>query len=113
MGILGIEIYTPKEMASLMSAAGPVMVPFLAMSGFAGLRSKEVERLDWAEVQLERGVHRVEALEEQDRPTSVGTDPAESGSVAGAVRAKERSSMGARYFPSFPSETASGGGGRD
>ena len=39
------------------------------------------------------GVHRVEALEEQDRPTSVGTDPAESGSVAGAVRAKERSGM--------------------
>jgi integrase len=25
------------------------------MSGFAGLRSKEVERLDWAEVQMERG----------------------------------------------------------
>jgi len=31
------------------------MVPFLAMSGFAGLRSKELERLDWAEVQIERG----------------------------------------------------------
>jgi len=32
-----------------------VMVPFLAISGFAGLRSKELERLDWTEVQLERG----------------------------------------------------------
>src|SRR2546430_15770977 len=42
-------------MRLLLSAAGPVMVPFLAISGFAGLRSKEVERLDWAEVQLERG----------------------------------------------------------
>src|SRR6266700_2869009 len=50
-----IEIYTPKEMASLLSVAGPVMVPFLAISGFAGLRSKELERLDWTEVQLERG----------------------------------------------------------
>src|SRR5205823_14347815 len=50
-----IEIYTPKEMRALLSAAGPLMVPFLAISGFAGLRSKELERLDWAEVQMERG----------------------------------------------------------
>ena len=50
-----IEIYTPKEMTALLSAAGPEMVPFLAISGFAGLRSKELERLDWAEVQLARG----------------------------------------------------------
>jgi integrase len=50
-----IEIYTPKEMTSLLSAARPVMVPILAISGFAGLRSKELERLDWAEVQMERG----------------------------------------------------------
>jgi len=46
-----IEIYTPKEMTALLWAGGPVMVPFLAISGFAGLRSKELERLDWAEVQ--------------------------------------------------------------
>ena len=49
-----IEIYTPKEMTALLSVARPVMVPFLAISGFAGLRSKEVVRLDWAEVQLTR-----------------------------------------------------------
>ena len=82
-----------REMTALLSAAGPVMVPFLAMSGFAGLRSKELERLDWAEVQRERGVHRTEALEDQDRPTPVGTDPAESGSVVGTVCARERSDM--------------------
>jgi integrase len=31
------------------------MVPIVAIGGFAGLRSKELERLDWAEVQLARG----------------------------------------------------------
>ena len=42
-------------MAALLSAAGPDMVPIVAIGGFAGLRSKELERLDWAEVQLARG----------------------------------------------------------
>ena len=50
-----IEIYTPAEMTVLLVKAGPEMVPFQAISGFAGLRSKELERLDRAEVQLERG----------------------------------------------------------
>ena len=50
-----IEIYTPAEMRALLSVAGPEMVPVLAIGGFAGLRSKEVERLDWSEVQLGRG----------------------------------------------------------
>jgi integrase len=50
-----IEIYTPAEMAGLLSVAPLEMVPFLAMAAFAGLRSKELERLDWSEVQLSRG----------------------------------------------------------
>src|SRR5207248_10346088 len=50
------EIYTAKEMGLLLSAAGPGMGAVLAVSGFAGLRGKEVERLEWAGVSVEGGV---------------------------------------------------------
>ena len=47
-----IEIFTPTEMRWYMRAARPELVPFLAIGGFAGLRSMEIERLDWSEVHL-------------------------------------------------------------
>ena len=50
-----IEIYTPAEMAALLAVAEPEMMPLMALGGFAGLRSCELERLDWSEVQLARG----------------------------------------------------------
>jgi integrase len=50
-----IEICTPKEMAAMMAVAFPELVPAMGLGGFAGLRSKEIERLDWSEVQLGRG----------------------------------------------------------
>lgn len=48
----GIQIFTPHEMATLLTYARPEMMPFLAIGAFAGLRSAEIERLDWAEVHL-------------------------------------------------------------
>ena len=48
----GIEVFTPAEMAQFLSCARPEMVPFLAIGAFAGLRSAEIERLDWSEVRL-------------------------------------------------------------
>jgi integrase len=47
-----IEIFTPQEMANFLSYSRPEMVPFLAIGAFAGLRSAEIERLDWSEVHL-------------------------------------------------------------
>jgi len=47
-----IEIFTPQEMTHFLTYARPEMVPFLALGAFAGLRSAEIERLDWAEVHL-------------------------------------------------------------
>jgi integrase len=47
-----IEIFTPGEMAQFLRYARPEVVPFLAIGAFAGLRSAEVERLDWTEVRL-------------------------------------------------------------
>ncbi len=47
-----IEIYTPTEMAELLRAARGEMMPFLTIGAFAGLRTAEIERLDWAEVNV-------------------------------------------------------------
>jgi integrase len=47
-----IEIFTPFEMREILTAARPEMVPWLAIAGFAGLRTAEVRRLDWSEVNL-------------------------------------------------------------
>ncbi|HEV2330459.1 MAG TPA: site-specific integrase [Verrucomicrobiae bacterium] len=47
-----IEIFTPSEMRELLAAAKPEVVPFLAIGGFAGLRTAEIMRLDWSEIHL-------------------------------------------------------------
>ncbi len=47
-----IEIFTPGEMSEILTAARPEMIPWLAIGGFAGLRSAEICRLDWSEVNL-------------------------------------------------------------
>jgi integrase len=50
-----IEIYTPEEIKALLSTAEDSLIPFLAIGAFAGLRSSEIMRLDWADVRLENG----------------------------------------------------------
>ena len=47
-----IEIFTPAEMLEILTAARPEMVPWLAIAGFAGLRTAEIQRLDWSEINL-------------------------------------------------------------
>jgi integrase len=45
-----IEIFTPDEMARLLEVARPEIIPFLALGAFAGLRHREIVRLDWQEI---------------------------------------------------------------
>jgi integrase len=47
-----IAIFTPAEMAQLLTHARPEMIPFLAIGAFAGLRSAEIGKLDWSEVHI-------------------------------------------------------------
>ena len=73
-----IEIFTPKEMEKLLNAAqfspnnlkpgfnlryatGSGLMPFLLLGGFAGLRTAEIERQLWEDINLERGFIRVTA----------------------------------------------------
>jgi integrase len=56
-----IEVFTPAEMRRLLETADAGLVPFLAIGAFAGLRSAEIERLDWGKVDFEAGFIRVDA----------------------------------------------------
>jgi integrase len=50
-----IEIYTPEELEALLNQAAPDIVPYLAIGAFAGLRSAELQRLEWKAVDLQSG----------------------------------------------------------
>ena len=45
-----VEILTPQEMAALLDHATPEIAPCFALGAFAGLRSEEILRLEWADV---------------------------------------------------------------
>jgi len=50
-----IQIFKPGEIARLLEAARahfPDFLPCLAIGGFAGLRSAEIERLEWSDIDL-------------------------------------------------------------
>jgi integrase len=47
-----VEIFTPVEIARLLSAASPDFLPCIALGAFAGLRSAEIERLEWSDIDL-------------------------------------------------------------
>jgi integrase len=55
------EIYSPGELAKLLDAAGPDFLPALAIGAFAGLRTAELQRLAWADVDLAGGFVEVSA----------------------------------------------------
>ena len=50
-----IEIFTPTEITRLLAAAPVDYVPCLAIGAFAGLRSAEIERLEWSDIDLKGG----------------------------------------------------------
>jgi len=50
-----IGILTPDEMAKVMKAAPANEALYFALGGFAGLRRAEIERLEWADINLTRG----------------------------------------------------------
>ncbi|QQL43739.1 tyrosine-type recombinase/integrase [Sulfuriroseicoccus oceanibius] len=47
------QILNPKQVAELMEKATDRLIPALAISYFAGVRRSEIERLDWADIDLE------------------------------------------------------------
>jgi len=54
-------ILTPADVAAILAAAPVEIIPALAIGFFAGLRTAEISRLDWSEINLQRGFIEVTA----------------------------------------------------
>ncbi|MGE4183082.1 MAG: tyrosine recombinase XerC [Limisphaerales bacterium] len=52
VGERDVRIYTPDEFTALLQAATLDFLPFVVLGGFCGLRSAELERVDWHDVDL-------------------------------------------------------------
>jgi integrase len=50
-----VSIYTPEEITRLLDVASKDFLPVIAIGAFCGLRSAELERLHWHELDLKRG----------------------------------------------------------
>ena len=61
-----VEIFTPKEAAALFKSASAEVAPCLALAAFAGLRSAEILRLDWRDIERHAGIHRSGSAQSKD-----------------------------------------------
>jgi integrase len=62
-----IEIFSPSEISALLKSASQEFLPFLALGAFAGLRSAEIERLEWSEIDLAGGFIHIAAANAKTR----------------------------------------------
>lgn len=56
-----VGILTVEEAEKLLAACDEYLLPFVAVALFAGLRTEEIEKLDWSEIDLERRFIEVKA----------------------------------------------------
>lgn len=56
------EVFTPDELREMLESARPSLVPWLAIGAFTGLRTAEIMRLDWRDVNLGRRLVEVKAI---------------------------------------------------
>ncbi|HEV2437001.1 MAG TPA: site-specific integrase [Verrucomicrobiae bacterium] len=70
-----IEIFTPDELRKLLTHAHADLLPVLAIGAFAGLRSAEIERLEWSEINLKDGFIEVKAKKAKTRARRLAPVP--------------------------------------
>ena len=56
-----VEIFTPAELTALLKSASAEVAPCLALAAFGGLRSAEILRLDWPDIERRAGFIEVAA----------------------------------------------------
>jgi len=66
-GTGAIQIYTPAELAALLNNAPENFMPVVALGGLAGLRTAEIQRLDWSDLDMAGGFIHVAAEKAKTR----------------------------------------------
>lgn len=56
-----VEVFTPSQLGALLENASPHLAPAIALSAFAGLRSEEILRLEWSDIERRPGFIEVAA----------------------------------------------------
>jgi integrase len=56
-----VEILTVEQATALLNACDQETLPYIAISLFAGLRSSEIARLDWSEIDFDSGLIEIKA----------------------------------------------------
>jgi integrase len=64
-----IGILTVAQTTRLLESAAPILLPYIAIGLFAGLRPSEIERLDWSDINFNSGLIKVEAVKGTRRNT--------------------------------------------
>jgi integrase len=60
-------ILSPEQLARLLEQSSPETVPYWVIGAFAGLRSAELERLEWKDIRFERSLIEVGAAKAKTR----------------------------------------------
>jgi integrase len=60
-------ILSPEQLARLLEQSSPETLPYWAIGAFAGLRSAELESLEWKDIRFERGLIEVSAAKAKTR----------------------------------------------
>jgi integrase len=55
------EIYLPDQLSAMLAAASPAVLPGLVIGAFAGLRTAELLRLEWSDIDIVRAFIKVSA----------------------------------------------------
>ena len=80
-----IAILTPAELSKILRKSKPLYQLYFALAAFTGIRSAELLRLEWSEINFEKGHIEVKAGKAKTATRRLVTDSAESGEVVRAV----------------------------
>ena len=83
-----VEIFTPVQLGTLLKHASPDIVACLALGAFAGLRSEEILRLDWSDIERRVGFVEVAAHKAKTAGAENCSDLRQSRALAGDCSAQ-------------------------
>ena len=92
-----IGIYTPAELATMLSGIETRFLPIVALGGLAGLRTAEIHKLEWQDIDFHGGHIVVGKSKAKTRQRQNRSDPSSAAVMARTPRADQRSS-GATVF---------------